>query len=127
MRWPWKRRQAPEPEPEPVIWEAPPAVRSLHCRMKAESKLIESLNPEQLYSFRMRGCFFVRSLQSGRIYKISRGISGNISRVDPPASFCFHLNHPEHVFPIADHVLAQALMIRYSEKEFLRIARKTNL
>lgn len=96
----------------------------MHAGARAESKLLESLDSDQFYSLQMLGYFFVRSLQSGRIYKISRGMSGNIRCVDPPASFCCHLIHDERIFPTADHMLAQALMIRHSEKEFLRIARK---
>lgn len=137
----WLRRQAREqqlpPRPRGVgdflmAPEETPLQRggvTTDAKEKARERLQKSLTPAQWKTFTATGAFDVIARPSGNRYRIQGGTYiGNIYRLDRDGriirSYCCHLYQAWNPvnFPIEDHLLAQALMIRTSEAELLDIA-----
>jgi hypothetical protein len=104
-----------------------PHVRSSsrQVELKARELLLEQLTPEQRASFEQHDWFLVRG-QSGRRYRIRDDghVVANIDVLAPDQQvlhrLCGHLADP--VVPLADHLLAQKLMLEADEEAFLRLA-----
>lgn len=114
MRWNFLRRKHEDARVMP---------NPLDAGAKANAQLNKSLSPFQRISHAENQQFRVTSIQSGRAYVIytSHAVQ-NICCLDNGRIYCCHLSPRIGEFPRADHILAQALMIRFSEDEFLRIA-----
>lgn len=90
---------------------------------RARERLLAALDPQQVSDLRLHGYFHVRS-DRGTLYKITAGNwTGNIRRTADNQRFCMHL-HAGPEYPVDDHLLAQALLIRTDEIQFLKIAYK---
>lgn len=111
---------------------------------RAEALLRAHLSDEQRAEYELGQVFHVRS-RSGRLYRVTRGWSGNVfelreepeviapdgrvqqngaPRLVEVARYCIH---PREYTPDADNMLAQALLLQADEEEFLRIANRTRL
>lgn len=120
MNWPWKRRRQQAPEPA-IRSKVNTDTRSPADR--ARMRLLQSLTYEQLRTYVEDNYFDVEALDSGRTYRIfTRSIISNVTCLNTGLRYCCQLDSCG--YPIADHHLAQALMLRYAEKDFLRIARR---
>lgn len=103
-------------------------VQRLRARVadrRAVALLNEVLDDEQRASWADHQRFRVTA-GSGRIYEITNGFVGNIYRLNDEGeretSYCIHGSGP---LPVADHVLAQKLLLEANEDEFLRIANES--
>lgn len=114
------------------------------AQKKARDALLGFLSPEQRNDYMLRQYFDVKG-SSGAVYRLwSTSYVGNIevlindqgysyeelphltgtSRYGP--RFCVHLARYGTDFPIDDHLLAQALMLKTNETELLAIAHRYN-
>jgi hypothetical protein len=115
-------------------FDRPPAlphVRSSarQVELKARELLLEQLTSEQRASLEQHNWFLVRG-QSGRHYRIRDDghVVGNIEVIEHDLlghervlhRLCGHLS--EYGMPLADHLLAQKLMLEADEETFLRLA-----
>jgi hypothetical protein len=116
-------------------FDRPPAlphVRSSwqQAAIKARELLLDQLTTEQRQSFEQHDWFLVRG-QSGQHYRIRDDghVVANIEVVERDLlghdrilhRLCGHIS--EHV-PMADHLLAQKLMLEADEEAFLRLANR---
>lgn len=109
--------------------------------VKARQRLLAALDEKQRREFEYNGFFHVTARESGTQYRLEgRSFVGNIyqennwqdseelrrvygERPTRPPRWCMHLyNGYQYNYPMEDHLLAQALMIRNDEQEFRRIA-----
>ena len=93
----------------------------------ATSRLLASLTAEQCQTMRKYGWFEVMSNRNRRWRIYTHTYTGNcLLMPDSPSMqcYCAHLSYTVVMmsWPLADHLLAQALMIRTDEEAFLRIA-----
>lgn len=106
----------------------------------ARTRLLASLNDEQRHDFLATNEFNVVAKASNRVYRVKgHSFVGNIYLIDDQLDlgvysdfggrpdrfprFCMHLYKGYgYNFPMEDHLLAQALMIRNDEQGFRRIA-----
>lgn len=102
-------------------WAAEEAARKAKleaARIQAESLLDFVLSDIQRQSLKEEDWFLVVG-KSGNIYRIRRGMVGNIDLVGPDGkiirSYCVH---PTENMPIADHMVAQKLWLE-SDDEFV--------
>lgn len=113
-----ERRNAEEERREKAAAEAD---------VRAEELLRSLLTPEQIDNLEKQSAIIVKS-EMGKQYRIKRGWSGNVEELDdsgkPIASYCAH---PGEVVPRADNMVAQLLMLKTQEAEFLRTANRTAL
>lgn len=92
-------------------------LRAVEAADQRALELLQSvLNDEQNRDLERHGYFFTRG-QSGRLYRIGKGRSGNIKVVDPQTkewteSLCIHQS--DYV-PVADTMIMQKLMIETAE------------
>jgi hypothetical protein len=92
---------------------------------RAEELLLVCLTEEQRKQYTELGYF--ETLVNDKVYRINRGRSGNVQLIEggvPKAKFCIH---PRAIIPDQDTMLAQLLMLRTDEAEFLRVANRTIL
>jgi hypothetical protein len=85
--------------------------------------LLAHLSEAQQQTWRAEGYFDVVGESGAHTYRIHRGLSHNVWRLDPASgrevvSYCAYTPG----VPQADVVLAQKLMLAYAEHEFLRVA-----
>jgi hypothetical protein len=91
---------------------------------RAEELLVALLSDEQVSTWREHSYFTVRGSRSGALYRIRRGISGNVDRMlpgqpgVPEVTFCAH---PPGI-PAEDVCLAQMFLLVTDEEAFLRVA-----
>lgn len=94
---------------------------------RATALLREHLDESQRSSYDLFKEFLVKC-QSGKVYRIKKGISGNVNLLNddgvPIIQFCIH---PDVSVPAEDNMLAQKLLLETDEKGFCRIANKTQL
>jgi len=96
---------------------------------QAEAKglrlLKENLTPIQRRQFETRGCFEVRGGETGRRYRIRRGLQMNVEQLDhkgrPVCVLCFV---PEGSLVAGDVLLAQKLALELFETDTLSAANK---
>ena len=91
----------------------------------ARNKLLESMNDTQRHTFLTMSYFDVTS-DKGHLWRIrTTSITGNVELLAPRSqngkhSYCIHLKDVS--CPAEDHWLAQALLLKISEKDFLSTA-----
>jgi hypothetical protein len=103
---------------------------------RANELLLEHLTPQQRDSFHKNGWFIVEGGKSKTKYRIhKRSAAGNIDVLERNLlsmmtddgrvahRLCCHVPY-ERGLPIGDHLLAQKMMLQYSEDDFLRIANR---
>lgn len=115
------------------VWDfAPNTIETKKCRrlrsarMRAEERadrlLMQHLNREQRINWSKRGYFEFRANQ--KKYRISKGRVGNIEEIDTSGQlvkrYCCHVT--DSAIPDSDNALAQMLMVKFREKEFLDMA-----
>jgi hypothetical protein len=87
--------------------------------------LTRLLNEAQKRELERDGCFVVTA-PSGNRYRIDKGRSGNVKRIDATGqwieSFCIH---QQEAVPVYDTMLMQKLLIETHEAEFRRVANIT--
>jgi hypothetical protein len=92
---------------------------------RAEQFLLEMLSPSQRERYQLAGEFEVMG-SAGNLYRIRRGISGNIDWIKPDGKFggrlCAHPTMQEGWLPMQDVVLAQLLALTTDEPAFVRRA-----
>jgi hypothetical protein len=123
-------------------WEA--------SKKKARDYLLSMLNEQQAKDFKTHNWFDVEAKGSGNLYRIYGGsYVGNVhvmkgfgyeAATYPPEliaedpylavrnspRFCCHLYNYGEDYPMDDHLLAQMLMLRNQESQFLTIAHRMN-
>lgn len=100
------------------------------ARERAALLLNEALSEQQRLELADKGHFSLRVIdsktQEERLYRIRRGRSGNVDRVDASGrvlnKFCIH---PIIACPDEDTMLAQKLMLEHDEETFLRTANRS--
>lgn len=98
--------------------------KELACQ-KATELLFHFLTGEQKNQYQERGYF--ETTVKERTYRIKKGRSGNVQLIEkgkPRVQYCVH---PEEDVPDQDTMLAQLLLLRTDESEFLRLANHTQL
>ena len=89
---------------------------------KALQLLLDNLEENQVEIFKKTGCFVVIG-QSGKKYRINKGRLRNVEELKEDGTtekrMCFH---PELWVPDYDTMLAQKLMLEFSEQEARRVA-----
>jgi len=95
---------------------------------RAEELLKQHLDEPQAAEYNKDKTFTVISKDGQRKYKIQKGWSHNVVRIDdngrPVQSFCAH---PSWSVPEHDNMLAQKLMLETAEEAFLAIANKRQI
>lgn len=90
---------------------------------RAEELLVSILPEEHSKCYKANGHFDVEV--KGRIFRIHRGRSMNITEMDRKGiKVCRWCVHTEDYLPDADTMLAQYLMLKNDERKFLEIANK---
>lgn len=93
------------------------------AEQRAQELLTEHLTEEQRREFAKEKSFTVISKDGERRYRIRKGYSRNIERIDEHGKRLKTLcAHPAEQLPDYDHMLAQKLMLEHSEDDFLKIA-----
>ena len=91
----------------------------------AEALLCEHLDEVQLQSYKELQQFLVNA-PSGRVYRIRKGIAGNVDVLDKEGELLGHYCiHPVEDVPAQDNMLAQKLWIEHDEKHFRRVGNYT--
>jgi hypothetical protein len=63
------------------------------------------------------------SSTSGLQYRLNEGYSGNVYGYDKARHYCCYMNPDRgEKFPVADHMIAQLLHLKYNEEYFLKTA-----
>lgn len=96
-------------------------------RERARALLLTQLTDEQRETFEKNGWFVVEGGKSGRKYRVAANdnCAANIYVLDGERvthRLCGHCDLKK--VPLADHLLAQKLMLESAEEEFLRIANR---
>jgi hypothetical protein len=97
------------------------ALRRRVAERRAEALLVEHLTPEQRDDWERMKTFRVIGSE-GRVYRIRRGIAGNIERYEGERrveQLCVHING---TYPVADNLLTQKLALEYDEADVRRTA-----
>ena len=106
-------------------WEVQDRIRRAEreaADRRAEVLLHAHLDREQQQQLAERD-WFLHVSKSGKRYRINRGRSANIDVLDANGKVVHSLcAHPRLDVPDADTMLAQALMLKHDEDEFLRMA-----
>jgi hypothetical protein len=95
--------------------------------LRAESLLFTILTPQQVRQYTDDNYFDV--VIDNRTYRIKKGYSRNIELIEGGKPTALYCAHPADAYstPVPDAMLAQLLMLRGNEQEFLRIANRTAL
>jgi hypothetical protein len=102
------------------------AKRDAEAREKAKALLREFLDDHQRDTLDKHRWFEVVS-PAGRTYRIHQGRQGNVFLIEGGHQVMRYCIHPAEWVPDEDTMLAQALMLRCSEDDFVTIANKTPL
>lgn len=101
------------------------AAARVEATSRAESLLLEMLSQSQRERYQLLGEFEVMG-SAGTLYRIKRGVSGNIEWVKPDGvvggRLCAHPTMRDGWLPTEDVVLAQFLALTTDEPAFLRLA-----
>jgi hypothetical protein len=102
------------------------AKRRAEAGKKAGELLRENLTPKQRRALTRHGWFLVEGGKSGKLYRVEAGsYAGNIYELDekkkPVARYCVHAS-PD--IPLGDHLLTQALSLRFDEEHIIAKANK---
>jgi hypothetical protein len=95
---------------------------------RARGLLLEHLTPEQRETFEDNGWFVVEGGESGTLYRIRNqgSMIANVEVLNPAGCathrLCAHV--PVGQVPMGDQLLAQKMMLEFSESHFLRIANR---
>lgn len=94
---------------------------------RAEALLRAHLLPEQQEQLAQKDWFLLVS-KTGKKYRINRGRSANVDVLDEHGRVVRSLcAHPRESVPDADTMLSQALLLKYDEEQFLRMANVHNI
>jgi len=96
------------------------------ARERAKALLREFLDEQQRDTLDKHRWFEVVS-PAGRRYRITQGRAGNVYLIEGGHQVMRYCIHPADMVPDEDTMLAQALMVRCAEDEFVNIANKTPL
>lgn len=114
------------PETPPRIYMPGGMGRREEVNARAWDRLMASLSEQQQRSVRENGWFEIKSNLGNRWRIATSGFSANCIKMNNACNsgrpYCAHLRMGYHVWPLGDHLLAQALMIRTDEDRFIRIA-----
>jgi hypothetical protein len=92
---------------------------------RGEELLLSLLDENQREAYRFDRMFSVIG-SHGTIYRIHRGVSGNIEWIKPDGTvggrLCAHPTMREEWIPTEDVMLAQLLALTHDEREFVRVA-----
>jgi len=94
------------------------------AKIRAEELLLITLTPEQREQYAKHG-YFETEVNDRRFRIRGHSYSGNVEELRAGkiiASYCCHLTGDQ---PVADHLIAQKLMIESRLEEFLRLANRT--
>jgi hypothetical protein len=95
------------------------------CEARGVVLLREWLTPEQRAQFDAKGCFDVIGCQSGKHYRIHRGIAANVHEIDgngrPIVGWCFV---PSGHLVAGDVMLAQKIALETNELGALAVANR---
>lgn len=96
---------------------------------RAEVLLKAHLDIAQRQQYEAEHCFDVGSADGARTYRLSHGVTHNVTLLDaatgqPVRTYCAH---PVGDLPVADVLLAQMLLLTCDEAAFLRVANVRNL
>jgi hypothetical protein len=95
------------------------------ARDRAVALLESMLGPEQVTHYRLHGTFEIIG-SHGTLYRVCRGVSGNIEWIKPDGSvggrLCAHPDMFGGWMPEADVHLSQLLALRTDERAFCRVA-----
>jgi hypothetical protein len=95
------------------------------CEARGEVLLREWLSSEQRTQFDAKGWFDVIGCQSGKRYRIHRGIAANVHEIDgngqPIVGWCFV---PSGYLVAGDVMLAQKIALETNELEALAVANR---
>jgi hypothetical protein len=90
--------------------------------------LLSTLNEDQRQTFLANGWFVVEGGRSKQRYRIhSRSYAGNVDVLDGDNAVERLCAHCSHEIPLADHLLAQKMMLELAEDDFLRLANRRRL
>ncbi len=89
----------------------------------AEKILLEHLTTEQADEYRRLESF--RVIKDDKIYRIHRGIAGNVELIDDEGIIESYCIHPRVDVPEQDNMLIQKFMIETDEESFRKIANIT--
>lgn len=111
--------EARHPDDPHLQWE--------RASTRAKGLLIDTLDEEQAKQLELAEVFDLRV--SDRLYRIRKG--NTVERLDPSTKrclsrFCIHPDYTERL-PDYDVMLAQKLLLKYDEPQFLRIANETRV
>jgi hypothetical protein len=106
-----------------IAEEAERKKQTAAAQVRAKALLDSLLTKEQQESLEKNGFFYVIGAD-GHMYKIGRGWSGNLERVDPTTKktlvkFCVH---PAKNVPVEDNLVAQKLYLETDPKTLLKTA-----
>lgn len=93
---------------------------------RANEFLLEHLSPEQRRTFKKNKWFIVEGGISKTQYRIRcDNVMANIDVLDADRARTHRLcGHANHDIPLGDQLLAQKMMLQFSEDEFLRLANR---
>jgi hypothetical protein len=95
---------------------------SERAELKAQQLLFQQLNMKQRLNWSKRGFFDVKVRD--KMYRINRGRVGNVEQIDNDGNvlirLCCHTVSLD--IPDSDNAMAQLLMLRFREQEFLSMA-----
>lgn len=95
------------------------------AEMRALALLKRQLNKEQHEEFVRNRCFTVISHDGQRKYRVNKGWSHNVERIDDGGKRMHSLcAHPSERVPEYDNMLAQLLLLTHDEPAFLRVANR---
>lgn len=121
----YQQPHAYKPSPEEVARHKAHAAAAEAAVSRADQLLLSLLDDEQRDQVQREKFFELKV--SGRVYRIHRGRAGNVQLVEggkPVAKYCAH---PDLWTPDGDAMIAQMMMLKTNEAEFLKIANRTAL
>lgn len=118
----------------PGVFRASTPNPELHAKLEVAKKTAEQLLlanlDEQQQQMYLRDKAFLVVTPTGRTYRLSSKISGNVELIHdgkPVRRYCAHHIDPHGQLPMGDHLLCQAMALKYDEREFLRMANTWDL
>lgn len=117
--------ETPEEKEARLVKEAAEKIEAEAAEKKAEALLMMILTDVQKEQYLKDGYF--ETEVNDRVYRLKKGWSGNVEQIiNGKASYRYCI-HPGEFVPIGDNLIAQLLLLRNNEKEFLEKANRTTL